>query len=770
MKTMTRGFVATAAACLAVPAFAQSLDPGEGTHQLLAANPADRENVQDEGGARSVARTKGGEARTRRGIEEVIVTAQKREERLQDVPVSVTAIDADVLSQNNEVRLQDYFSTVPGLNLTNFGYGGASYISIRGITTGNTANPTVATVIDDVPFGSSIVLGGASATTPDLDPSNIARIEVLRGPQGALYGASGSGGLIKYVTLDPSTSEVSGRMHVGVSSVQNGAELGYSVRGALNVPLSDTFAVRLSGSTRLDPGYIDVPSFISDPDHGKRGINETQASGAWISALWKPSELLSAKFSALFQHNDTRGASMTDITLGDLQARTTRQPGRSRDTIQLYSATVNAKLGKWNLTSVTGYSIRRYAPFADGGDPPWLPTVSTFGVPNISFDYTQPTKKFTQEVRFSAPLGDRLDWLIGGFYNDENSPAYEFITARDAYTGDSVGSWLHLETPATFKEYAAFTNLTVHVTSRFDVDIGGRESKNKQTYSSVGTGPWYPTLLLLPSPQVIPEKRSEDSSFTYVFAPRFRISDDASIYARMASGYRPGGPNSIPGSVNVPQTYGPDKTISYETGLKGSFIDHTVAFDASIYYIDWKDIQIAVYDPLTLTQYNTNASRARSQGVEVSMEWRPASFFKIAGSFAYSDAELTEGFPIDSPVSGAPGDRLPFSGRLSGNISVSSEFPISSNVDGFAGASISYVDDRTGSFRTTGAPRAEYPAYSQVDINGGARFGEWTTNIFVNNVTNRRGVLNGGADGFPGINSYYFILPRTIGWSISKDF
>ncbi|MGH3428922.1 MAG: TonB-dependent receptor plug domain-containing protein, partial [Mycobacteriales bacterium] len=192
-------------------------------------------------------------------LEEVVVTAQKRAERLQDVPVPVTALSADNLAANNQVRLQDYYASVPGLGLASSSKGDA-LLTIRGITTGVTSgNPTVGITIDDVPYGSSSNYGGGGLgiPAPDLDPSDLARVEVLRGPQGTLYGASSIGGLLKFVTADPAFDGVSGRIQGGGSTVHNAPDAGYVLRGSVNVPLNDEFAVRASAFTRRDPGYVD---------------------------------------------------------------------------------------------------------------------------------------------------------------------------------------------------------------------------------------------------------------------------------------------------------------------------------------------------------------------------------------------------------------------------------------------------------------------------------------------------------------------------------
>src|SRR5258708_31931615 len=180
-----------------------------------------------------------------------MVRGQEREGRIEDVAVPVTAISGDWLVSNNQVRLTDYYSKLPGVNLTVNPVVGQPDLRIRGLSTGAGA-AVVSYVVDEVPYGSAVP-GGGLTTTPDFDPGDLARIEVLRGPQGTLYGASGVGGLLKFATIDPSTAGVNARVQVGGSIVSHGA-VGDSVRGAINVPLSNTFAVRVSGFTRQDPG------------------------------------------------------------------------------------------------------------------------------------------------------------------------------------------------------------------------------------------------------------------------------------------------------------------------------------------------------------------------------------------------------------------------------------------------------------------------------------------------------------------------------------
>lgn len=707
-------------------------------------------------------------------LTEIIVTAEKREERLLDVPVPVTAINAQTLVDRNEVRLQDFYTSVPGLNLT-IGQGAedAPVLSIRGITTGGSGfggNPTVGVLVDDVPYGSSTSLGGGNLV-PDIDPSDLARVEVLRGPQGTLYGASSIGGLLKYVTVDPSTDSLSGRIQAGVSSVYNGGETGYNVRGAVNVPLSDTIAVRASGYTRLDPGYID------DPGLGVTGVNRGENYGGRLAGLWRPLDTFSLKLSAVLQHSETDGsaASWVQPGLGDLQQNFVLPGlgGYTRDSY-VYSAIAKAKLGDADLIAISGYttnkvtdSFDRTAAFGTCAPGSTACTEAQYGVDGAQFLERFKTNRFTQEVRLSVPIAQHVDWLLGAYYTHETSQFVQDIDAIDPTNLATVGVPYHNPFQGGYQEYAAFTDVTFHFTDWFDVQVGGRESQNKQDLSALFEGVFIPLFYGFPSGHTYPDIESKDNSFTYLVTPEFKVTPDLMVYARFASGYRPGGPNSNATAAGVPSTFGPDTTRNYELGAKGDFLDHMLSFDASIYYIDWKNIQLQLSQPVTSFAYFANAGGAKSQGIELSGEVRPWTGMTVGAWVAWDDAILTSDFP-PGPSYGVSGNRLPFSSRFSGNLSLQQEFPVVASVSGFVGGSLSYVGDRQGVF--TGTPqRQDYPSYAQTDLRAGAKYGTWEINSFVNNVADKRGILAGGL-GTAVPYAFYYVEPRTIGVSFSKTF
>ena len=717
--------------------------------------------AQVDQGANSQASTVGNST-ANQGLSEIIVTAQKRSERLQDVPVPVTALSADSLLMNNTPSIQQYYSTVPGLNFST-DYHGQPQLSIRGINGGPGAgNPTVSVVVDDVPFGPSSSYGGDVAPVPDFDPADLSRIEVLRGPQGTLYGASSIGGLIKFVTADPSTAGFSGRAQADMDHVYKGVDLGYGVRGSANIPLSDSFAIRVSGFDRRDPGYID--NVVT----GQEGVNSLDVYGGHLAALWKVADDWTVKLSAIYQHSDADGASQADPTLGDLKQSNIPGTGGTLLQTQAYSATIAGKLGGAAFTSLTGYNIFKMYTIQD-----LTPYIGQFtagyfhGVSGLQDVEDARTKKFSQEFRVSLPIGQNVDWLLGVFYTHEDSLITGGWLAENNTTGAILGNALTLFVQSTYQEYAAFTDITVHFSEAFDVQFGGREGRNNQTYTETDGG-GYSTVFGFPNapaPEVTPEVRTKDDAFTYLVTPRFRISPDLMVYARLASGYRPGGPNATCLLLEVPCEFNPDRTQNYEIGVKGDVLDHAFTFDGSIYYIDWKNIQLNAAAPSGT--YYTNAGQAKSQGVELSLGYKPLNWLTASGWVAYNEAVLTQAFPPTSAAIGQSGDRLPFSSRVSGNLSLQEEFPISQGAKAYVGEMFTYVGDRLGIFLAT-PERQYFPSYTQLDLNAGIRLDGWSVNAYLNNATDKRGVLSGGLGSFtPG---FTYTRPRTIGLSVVKEF
>jgi iron complex outermembrane receptor protein len=693
-------------------------------------------------------------------LQDLVVSAEKREERLQDVPIPVTVIPADQLVTNKQVRLEDYYTRIPGVNLAADSYrNSGGKMVIRGIVGGG--NPTVGIVVDDVPYGSSTGLFGAGGYVPDIDPSELARIEVLRGPQGTLYGASSIGGLLNYATVDPTTERRSGRLLVGSSGVQNGDQLGYDAHGALNVPLSRSWAIRASAFIRRDAGYID------NVQSGENGVNRNDVAGGRLSTLWTPSPNTSLKLSALIQGSDRNGAARIEPGVGDLRQTGLPKTGKFEGDANVFAATWKQRLGRAELTAISGYSINRFTGVFDLTNLYGFATNAVFGDPSTVTNEYSRTKKFTQEVRVSLPLGEAFEWRVGGFYTRENSRFSQSPSAADPITGAVTNLGILSAPITTFVEYAAFTDLTWQISDRLDLQIGGRESRNKQTYENTLTGPFVTAFFGVPSPLVNPTAETKDNSFTYLVTPRFRISPDLMTYARLASGYRTGGPNFLADFFGAPIAFGPDKTRNYEIGAKGTVLNRALSFEIAAYYIDWKDVQVSAFNGRT--SYLTNAGSARSQGLELSLESSPLAGLTLGSAVGWNDAKLTEDLPANSSLVAVAGDRLQ-GRRFTSNASVEQAFPLGSSVTASIGGAVSHVSSLAGEF--PGSPtvsRRSTPGYTQTDVRTTARYGSWGITLFANNLTNERGILNDWSF-YPPNTAFYDIQPRTIGMSVATTF
>lgn len=715
-------------------------------------------------------------------LQEVVVTAQKREEKLLDVPIPVTAVDTSSLTVNNQVKLTDFYSEVPGLSIAPSTMSSQT-ISIRGLTTGAVGSgppnpsPIVAVTVDGVPYGGA---GGGDQLVPDFDPGDLQRVEVLRGPQGTLYGASSVGGLVNFVTVDPSLTGVSGRLEAGGDGVQNGNEIGYNFRGSVNVPLSSDLAVRASVFTREDPGYID------DPVLGLKGVNEDRASGGHLSALWQPSETFSLKLSALYQK--VTGHNTNDETpnppsffnvgqLGNLQQfyiRAVNTYGYDR-TAQAYSLKLDWKIGVADLVALTGYNRYTVDDSFDLSLALHSFSEQYFGTPGDQIVNTIGLDRLTQEIRLSAPLGQQFDGLLGVFYSHEDDYWKWQYLASNPLTGVQLGDWgtyNPYSAPIVYDEYSVFGDLTYHITDRLDVQIGGRESWLKNTVdTATATGLLSTVIYGAPtSPFNFPAATLNENEFTYLLTPRFKLTSDSMIYARLASGYRPGGVNI--GILHVPEEFKADTSKDYEIGAKAEFLDHTLSVDGSLYYIDWKNIQLPLIYPVNGSTYVGNAAGAKSQGVELSIQSKPVSGLTLGAWVTWIDAVLTQTVPgagVAGEIYGFDGDRLPNTPRFSGNLSLDYNFPLVSDVRGFAGGALSYVGDRLDAFSSASPQRTDLPGYAKLDLHAGTTWDTWTANVYVNNVADKRGLISGGiGNQLP--YSFYYIQPRTVGLSVSTTF
>jgi iron complex outermembrane recepter protein len=678
----------------------------------------------------------GNQANGASAIEEIVVTAQKVEQRLIDVPQSVSVVSADLLEQTHSERFDDFFTRVPSASI-NETQAGNTRLILRGLNTGGVAS-TVATYVDETPFGSVTSQANGAILTPDLDPEDIERIEVLRGPQGTLYGANSLGGLLKYVTVLPSTDGIHGSAEVSGEDVDHGST-GWSGRGALNVPLGDTLAIRGSGFYRRDPGYIDDPRFGSN-------INDGRTYGGRISALFIPTDALTLRGTVMLEDLFSNGTNQIDVdpvtlhpTLGPLtQSRIVEQPNDVQ--YRIYNLTGTYNFGPVKLLSSTSVSTLGETAILDDSGVYTPALAAELGTIGYAQNQAVDTRTVTEEIRLSSAEPGFLDWTIGGFFNHEHSEINQVVNGVDYSTGTPLTAFTDLATvqvPSRYSEYAEFASGTVHLSKMFDLTLGGRYSHNTQTAIETTAGP-------LAGGDSSFTARSSDGVFTYSVAPSFKPNDETTVYASVSRGYRPGGPNILPpgAPADVPTTFRSDTTTNYEVGIKSELLDRKLALELTAFDIDWHNIQlIAQIDDYGV---DINGSSARSDGVEFSITGHPIGGLVLSANGAYIDARLTQDAPI--VVGGLKGDQLPYTARFSSTLGAEYEQPLTNAVSGVAGLSWRYTGARQSAFDPVYGQR-ELGSYSQLDAHAGVTFGQVRVDAFGRNLTDSRGILDVGGAG-----------------------
>lgn len=678
---------------------------------------------------------------------EIVITAQKRRERLLDVPQSVSVISGDSLDNQHAERLSDYLTRIPSANIVE-SQAGNSRIVLRGVNAGG-VGATVATYIDETPFGSATSLANGGVLAPDLDPFDLARVEVLRGPQGTLYGANSLGGLVKYVTVAPDPHSWGAAAEVGGEDVSHG-DMGWWARAATNVPVSQDAAFRLSGFYRKDPGFVDNSA------RGKEDVNGGKTYGGRFSFLIKPTSNLRIRASALLENIRSDGTNTIDLdpltllpTHGLQQNRLVNEPNDIN--YRIYNTTIDYDFGGASLVSATSYGTLDQKQVEDAS--------ALYGA-GIGVNQSMKQRRFTQEVRLASTGHRALEWTIGGFYTHERNRLGQDLFGTDPATGNPVEAMdglILVELPSRYSEYAGFANATWHINPMFDLTAGGRWSHNKQSDEQTTSG------ALLGGTVITVSGNSSDSVFTYSVAPTFKPNSNTRIYARIAKGYRPGGPNALsPGAPDAFRHFDPDTTINYEIGLKTQTSDHLLSLEVTGFLIDWNKIQVLAQ--IAGFGINANGGKARSEGVEFNVGLNPAPGLSLFANGSYVDAHLTSDTPAS--VGGLSGDPLPYNPKWQSTIGAEYEHPLSAQLTGRAGISWHYTGKRYSDFDAVNGQR-RLGAFSQLDAHAGVDIGRFRVDAFAHNLTDARGIVNLGFFGaVNGDLAAAVIRPRSFGLAL----
>ena len=703
-------------------------------------------------------------------VSEIVVTAEKRTEALQQVPVSVAAVPGRTLEQMQATDMQDWSSYVAGLTVADNGSPGQANLAIDGIGPIAAASE-VGTYVNDTPVGSSSSFVGARLLTLDLMPYDLSRVEVLRGPQGTLYGASTMGGLIKYVLEQPDPSHFSARVGGDLFGISHAGDVGGGGRGMANMPVNDQLALRVSGFYESTPGYID------NATTGRKDDNPVTQYGGRAALLWRPTADVSVEASALYQriHSDNQNNVALDAVTqqpiaGSLSNINTRDEPFTQS-LQLYDLTLNWNLHWAQLTSVTSYQRFDNATAQD-----LSAFIAPLGLPQSDLIENLGLGKFTQEVRLASPQGEKLEWLAGAYYTHEDATNHEVISVYGANGAllPGLNPFELVTLPSTYQEYAFFGDITYHFTNWFDLSGGLRYAHNNQTFveqeGGAALNPADPTTPVLTIPG-----QSSEGVWTWQVSPEVHFNRDTMGYMRIATGYQPGGPNVIlPGVVGLPTEFFSSRLTDYQIGLKATLLDGRATLDLSGFLIDWSKIQVSVL--IGNQSAVTNAGSARSEGFDFSGTLTPIQGLTLGATLAYTDAFLTSAVPSIGVVSGA---QLAFAPRWSGSLTGDYSAPLTGPWRGFIGGGYRYIGSRFSAPEGStfnGLPQGiKVGAANIVDLHLGARTSDLTLSLFAKNLFDERAIMAPALFFNDVLNTPIDIQapvlqPRTVGVSIDKSF
>ncbi len=730
-------------------------------------------------------------------LDSVVVTANKRVENVRDVGASISVIGERQLENMSASSLTDYAALIPGMQVQSSGTPGLTSVSLRGIST-LSSGATVATYIDEVPVGSSGIYQSAGSLMLDLLPYDISRVEVLRGPQGTLYGAGAIGGLLKYVTRAPDLVNEEFRAGVGLRSVTDGGQ-DWNGRIGVGVPLQeDRFGLRMSFARNGLPGYTD------NAVDGRRDINDSEQLGGRAALSWD-GDAVDVDLAVLHQRIKADDRAVVALAPdsyaplgGEFESRNWQRQPFTKE-LTLTSLSVAWDLGWADLVSATGWSktktldqIDTTVQFGEVAD-----LLLGFPEPGSSnVRYTFDLDKITQEFRFSSETGGRFEWMAGVFYTKEDALQNQvaWLGQRDgsplpAPFDAAFGTLAVIGLPSTYEEVALFANASWRFGERFKIDAGLRQARNDQWFSqNVSEG------ILAPIGDA-PGESTEDV-FTWSLSPQFKLAEDTMLYARVATGYQPGGPNvALPG---IPPSVDSSMLASYELGLKSQTADRRVQVDVSAFRIEWDDIQVA-------SSFNgigglVNGGEASSQGLELASQFRATDALSLGINAAYTKARVKNDFEATVIPQGAfdvvlntglAGDRMPYVPTLSWAATAEYAFTTAQGLSGQVGGVLRFTGERLSD--TTERQRVTAPgdpstvlqeevtaplrldSYRALDLYAGFGRERWELRAYVSNVTGEGGYssMTPAAGALSGTLAYLAavpIQPRTFGVELDVRF
>jgi iron complex outermembrane recepter protein len=721
-------------------------------------------------------------------LEEIIVTAGKQAERALDVAASISVISAADLERLHVTSLQDLAAAAPGLVVVSTGGSpGQTGIVMRGLQPFAGAS-LVATLIDDSAVGSSAAYANAGFEL-DLLPYDIERIEILRGPQGTLYGANSMGGLLKYVTKDPSLTTSEAQVGGETFVIKGGGSPGAGARGSWSAPLiGDTLAVRASLYGQETPGYI------KNPLRGLNHENSLTQNGGRLAMLWQPLMDLKVQFQAIYQRTDSAG----DANIFAQQLGTPQNPYYTpgnwlggdltyphvipepfSSDLKFFSSTVNWHTARADLVSVSSYSDKQVWQTQDYSEvvgylQPLLDPNDT-SMLNESRNNLR-VRGASQEIRLASPPDQRLVWLAGMYYSNEKASNDQYLEALDSQLQliPALNPFFVEHISSTYTEVAVFGSLTYRIADKFDLTGGLRWLANKQYVDQ-------DTLPNSYAPANNSITRTTETPKTYSFGARYHPQPDTMVYLRVASGYRPGIPNQIvPGYPQIPPQTNSDTLVNYEIGVKTELMNRRATLDLAVFKINWSDMQLYVPTPNNQIYYAINAGKVTSEGCEFTATYWPVDALHLAVNAAYSDVFATDAVPAADIFVGS---RLPQSPKWTADAMFDYRMRDLNQWTPHLSGNWRYIAAQYSTL-STAPPVGLQPAYSWVDVDLRMSKGRYDVSLYAKNLIDKRAFNNGGpftantagpnAPVPPGPPSPSFggppILPRIVGLSATVTF
>ena len=748
----------------------------------------------------------------------VIVTATRREQDILDVPYNISSLSGDEIALRQTLDAAELLRGIPGVTMVDRGQRNAAVVSgirIRGLNVDSSALgdyavsavATVSTYVDDTPLYANFLL------------KDIQRVEVLRGPQGTLYGSGSLGGTVRYVMNQPQFGEFSANVGGSLSSVDGSDGIGVAGDLTLNMPVGDTFALRLNLSAANYPGLTDyvnlyvlddeglpiAPNGVLDPATEYRSKKDADNVDIWygrLAARWEPSDTFNATLSFFAQSDDvggrrqsTPGSDGFGTPYQDYENGSIQLEPATRDAL-LGALEMNIDLGFATLTSSTSY-------YDHSGDSTSENTGFYAQAGFLSFYYNYPRpmasavrkwkdRALIEELRLVSDIGEKFDYVLGFWYQDQDLDSTQDSYLRgfkrwwDAFapgfegsvTGDQDFLYRRNE---TFQDTALFGELTWHLTDRIHLTGGVRYFENDSRNDTVINLPLYTDLFS----QTNATFKSSENDTLFKGNVAIDVGDDDLVYLTYSEGYRRGGSNAVPlepsNFAEDPawQIYKADTVENYEIGIKGTL--GALRYDLSAFQIDWNDPQINTSTPNWGFFAVANGGAAESKGVELQLSGTAGDHLSYGFGWAYTDAKLTEDFisPVGTlfqekgaPLPGAPENTL--NASLDWRTPAFGDMEFITHVDGFY---------QSGTRNSIGLSPVFNVPLDSFQIWGTAFTlvaDNWNASLWVKNIFNEEGVTGvftelymGTAPtvGYFGNGAKDLIsLPRTVGLSFNYSF